>query len=73
MVLLAPVAAVAPAVLAKGKTLVPLNPEGIGNFSVDSLGIFDGETLIRKRDFDFRRCVIDGDIVNATYRTEFQF
>ena len=71
--LLAPVAAVAPAVLAKGKTLVPLNPEGVGAFSADSCGLFDGETLISKRDFDSRRCVIDGDLVRATYTTEFQF
>ena len=71
--LLAPVAAVAPMVLAKEKTLTPLNPEGAGNFCVDSFGLFDGETLIRKRHIDSRRYVMDGDVLKAHWTTEFQF
>ena len=69
---LVPVATVAKTILPKDNTLVPLNPDPPGAFTTDSIGLFDGDTLLMKKSLSAKRCVISGDTVSITHETKFE-
>ena len=68
---LVPVAAVAKTVLPEDDVLTPLNPDPPGAFTTDSMGLFDGDTLIIKKSFDNERHVLDGDLLTVKHEATF--